>query len=52
MKKLLYIIVNLKLEEMLVSKKVGRVFVNRFLELYNDFKLEELDFYNCYILCL
>ncbi|AGX43057.1 FMN-dependent NADH-azoreductase [Clostridium saccharobutylicum] len=49
MKKLLYITVNSKPEEMSSSKKVGRAFVNRFLELHNDFKLEELDLYNCYI---
>lgn len=49
MKKLLYIIVNSKPEEMSASKTVGRAFVNRFLELHHDFKLEELDLYNCHI---
>lgn len=49
MKKLLYITVNSKPEEMSASKKVGRAFVDRFLELHNDFKLEELDLYNCHI---
>jgi len=39
MKKLLYITVNSKPEEMSASKKVGRAFVDRFLELHNDFKL-------------
>ena len=49
MKKLLYITVNSKPEEMSASKKVVRAFVNRFLELHDDFKLEELDLYNCHI---
>lgn len=49
MKKLLYITVNSKPEEMSASKKVGRAFVNRFVELHSDFKLEELDLYNCHI---
>jgi len=49
MKKLLYITVNSKPEEISASKKVGRAFVNRFLELHSDFKLEELDLYECHI---
>lgn len=49
MKKLLYITVNSKPEELSASKTVGRAFVNRFLELHSDFKLEELDLYDCHI---
>lgn len=49
MKKLLYITVNSKPEEMSASKTVGRAFVNRFLEQHSDFTLEELDLYNCHI---
>jgi len=49
MKKLLYIIVNSKPEEMSASRKVGRTFVDRFLKLHNDFQLEELDLYACHI---
>lgn len=49
MKKLLYITVNSKPEEMSASKTVGRAFVNRFVELNSDFKIEELDLYNCHI---
>lgn len=45
MKKLLYITVNSKPENMSASKTVGRAFVNRFIELHNDFKVEELDLY-------
>jgi FMN-dependent NADH-azoreductase len=46
MKKLLYITVNSKPEELSSSKTVGRAFVNRFLEEHNDFKLEEIDLYD------
>ncbi|PRR81499.1 FMN-dependent NADH-azoreductase [Clostridium vincentii] len=49
MKKLLYITVNSKPEEMSASKTVGRAFVNRFIEIHSDFKLEELDLYDCHI---
>ncbi|MEQ8155424.1 MAG: NAD(P)H-dependent oxidoreductase [Clostridiaceae bacterium] len=49
MKKLLYITVNSKPEEMSASKKVGRVFVNRFIALHDDFEIEELDLYNSHI---
>ena len=49
MKKLLYITVNSKLENMSASKTVGRVFVNRFIEKYPEFKLEELDLYKQHI---
>ena len=46
MKKLLYITVNSKPEELSSSKTVGRAFVNRFLEEHNVFKLEEIDLYD------
>lgn len=49
MKKLLYITVNSKPEEISASKTVGRAFINRFLELHSDFTLEELDLYECHI---
>ena len=49
MKKLLYITVNSKPEEISASKTVGRAFVNRFIERHSDFKLEELDLYDCHI---
>ncbi|MBB6713207.1 FMN-dependent NADH-azoreductase [Clostridium gasigenes] len=45
MKKLLYITVNSKPEELSASKTVGRAFVNKFLETYNDFQVEELDLF-------
>ena len=49
MKKLLYITVNSKPEELSSSRTVGRAFVNKFLEKHQDFQLEELDLYNCHI---
>lgn len=49
MKKLLYITVNSKPEELSASKTVGRAFVNRFLEKYDEFQVEELDLYKCHI---
>ena len=49
MKKILYITVNSKPEELSASKTVGRAFVNRFLELHSDFELEELNLYECHI---
>lgn len=49
MKKLLYITVNSKPEELSASKTVGRTFVNKFLENHKDFILEELDLYQCHI---
>ncbi len=49
MKKLLYITVNSKPEELSASKTVGRRFVNKFLEKHNEFVLEELDLYQCHI---
>ena len=49
MKKLLYITVNSKPENLSSSKTVGRTFINRFLEMYPEFKVEELDLYNEHI---
>ena len=49
MKKILYITVNSKPEELSASKTVGRAFVNRFLELQSEFELEELNLYECHI---
>jgi len=49
MKKLLYITVNSKPEELSASKTVGRTFVNKFLENHKEFILEELDIYQCHI---
>jgi len=49
MKKLLYITVNSKPEEISASKTVGRAFVNRFIGRHSDFKLEELDLYDCHV---
>lgn len=46
MKKLLYITVNSKPEEMSISKLAGREFVNRFLQANPDHEVEELDLYN------
>lgn len=49
MKKLLYITVNSKPENLSASKTVGREFVNKFLSKHSDFELEELDLYKCHI---
>lgn len=49
MKKLLYITVNSKPEDLSASKTVGRAFVNKFLEKHGDFQLEELDLYKSHI---
>ncbi|MCT8978515.1 NAD(P)H-dependent oxidoreductase [Clostridium sp. CX1] len=46
MKKLLYITVNSKPEEISTSKKVGREFVIRFLSKNPEYRMEELDLYN------
>ena len=46
MKKLLYISINSKPEDLSISKTVGREFVNRFLTKNSDYELEELDLYN------
>lgn len=49
MNKLLYIIANSKPDELSSSRTIGRKLVNRFLEKYDDFRLEELDLYMEYI---
>lgn len=49
MKKLLYISVNSKPENLSASKTVARKFINRFLELNKDFQVEELDLYKEHI---
>jgi FMN-dependent NADH-azoreductase len=49
MRKLLYITVNSKPEQLSASKTVGRAFVNRFMEKYPEFKVEELDLYKEHI---
>ncbi|WP_244834264.1 NAD(P)H-dependent oxidoreductase [Clostridium sp. BJN0001] len=49
MKKLLYITVNSKPENMSSSKTVGRAFVNRFIEKNSDYTAEEVDLYKCHI---
>lgn len=45
LKKLLYITVNSKPENLSTSRTVGRVFVNKFVERYTEFTIEELDLY-------
>ncbi|WP_042274923.1 FMN-dependent NADH-azoreductase [[Clostridium] dakarense] len=49
MKKLLYISVNSKPENLSSSKNVARKFINRFLELNKDFAVEEIDLYKQHI---
>ncbi len=49
MKKLLYIIANSKPEDQSSSRIVSRALVNRIMEKYTDFTLEELDLYQEYI---
>ncbi len=49
MKKLLYISVNSKPEDLSASKTIARKFINRFLEENKDFKVEELDLYKEHI---
>lgn len=49
MKKLLYISVNSKPEDLSSSKTVARKFINRFLELNKDFEVEEIDLYKQHI---
>ena len=48
-KKLLYISVNSKPENLSSSKTVARELINRFLEKYNDFEVEEVDLYKDHI---
>lgn len=49
MRKLLYITVNSKPDELSASKTVGRFWVNRFLEKNENFQVEELDLYKTHI---
>jgi len=49
LRKLLYITVNSKPEHLSSSKTVGRAFVNRFMEKYPEFTVEELDLYKAHI---
>lgn len=48
-KKLLYISVNSKPENLSSSKMVARKFINKFLEINGDFKVEEVDLYKEHI---
>ncbi len=48
-KKLLYISVNSKPEHLSASKTVARAFINKFLEKYSDFIVEEVDLYKEHI---
>ena len=48
-KKLLYISVNSKPENLSSSKMVARKFINKFLERNGDFKVEEVDLYKEHI---
>ncbi|MGG7179349.1 FMN-dependent NADH-azoreductase [Clostridium paraputrificum] len=48
-KKLLYISVNSKPEELSSSKTVAREFINKFLAKYKDFEVEEVDLYKEHI---
>lgn len=45
LRKLLYITVNSKPENLSASKTVGRAFINRVVQEYPDFQVEELDLY-------
>ncbi|MGL5313370.1 MAG: FMN-dependent NADH-azoreductase [Peptostreptococcaceae bacterium] len=49
MKKLLYISVNSKPEDLSASKTVARKFINTFLEENKDFEVEEVDLYKDHI---
>lgn len=49
MKKILYITVNSKPENLSSSKTVGRSFINKFIKKYPDFTVEELDLYKAHI---
>lgn len=48
-KKLLYISVNSKPEELSSSKTVARALINKFLEKHSDYKIEEVDLYKDHI---
>lgn len=49
MKKLLYISVNSKPEELSASKTVAKELINRFLEKNKNFEVEEIDLYKEHI---
>ncbi|WP_296645430.1 FMN-dependent NADH-azoreductase [Romboutsia sp. 13368] len=49
MKKLLYISVNSKPEDLSASKTVARAFINKFLDKNKDFEVEEVDLYKEHI---
>lgn len=49
MKKLLYISVNSKPEELSASKTVARAFINEFVNRYPEFQVKELDLYKEHI---
>ena len=49
MKKLLYISVNSKPEDLSASKTVARKFINKFLQKNKDFQVEEIDLYKDHI---
>lgn len=49
MKKLLYITVDSKPEELSSCRTVGRALVNRFMSVHDDFELEEMDLYEEYV---
>lgn len=49
MRKLLYITVNSKPENLSSSKTVGRYFIDKFIKYYPDFIVEELDLYKAHI---
>ncbi|WP_192874601.1 NAD(P)H-dependent oxidoreductase, partial [Clostridioides difficile] len=48
-KKLLYINVNSKPEDLSSSKTVARKFINKFMEKNKDFEVEEIDLYKEHI---
>ncbi|MFA6867054.1 MAG: NAD(P)H-dependent oxidoreductase [Clostridia bacterium] len=49
MKKLLYVSVNSKPEQLSASKTVARAFINKYLEKNKNYQLEELDLYTSHI---
>ena len=48
-KRLLYISVNSKPEELSSSKTVARYFINKFLEVNEEFEVKEVDLYKEHI---
>lgn len=49
MKKLLYITVSPSPKEESISKKLGGLLVEKFMEKFSEFKLESLDLYTCHL---